>query len=118
MAMTAPDLGRIPQWTLGERMRKARLSAVNGEEMLVTEIAELLGRKPNAIYSWENDYRNPSLKMLNRWAEITGVDIIWLLHGIDRGRSGGSFNVSLLTQGLLPGETVIDLTQEREEVAA
>lgn len=64
---------QVPQWTLGDRLRKAR------EPMTQTAIAFQLGKKPSTIGHWESGLHRPGLLELERWAEITGTPLWWLL---------------------------------------
>jgi transcriptional regulator with XRE-family HTH domain len=67
----------IPQWTYGERLRKARADAGLEQE----EMASRLGVSTGTISNWELG-RTQGRKMLTRveeWAEITGVPAAWLL---------------------------------------
>lgn len=72
----------IPEWTLGDRLAKSRRSARIGQE----QMADLLLRNKNTMSNWENDRTRPGPKLLARWAEITGVDLSWLV-GRDSVRS-------------------------------
>jgi transcriptional regulator with XRE-family HTH domain len=68
----------VPQWTLGDRLRKARESAGIG----VAEMALRIGVSRNTITNYEHDHRAPSVNALREWAQITGTPPSWLL-GID-----------------------------------
>lgn len=69
-----------PQWTLGDRLAKARRHA--GLEQ--GEMAEKLGVSRAAVSAWENDHNKPNrgewdlLSLTARWAELTGVRLEWL----------------------------------------
>ena len=68
---------RIPTWTLGERMAKARESA----GFTQAEMGALFGVASVTVSSWETMTRQPKrlLATLARWAELTNVDYAWLL---------------------------------------
>lgn len=72
MAMTEP---MVPTWTLGDRMRKARVMA--GLEQ--ADMAEQLGVSRPTISGWERDRTEPRATQLLAWAEATGHNIEWLL---------------------------------------
>jgi transcriptional regulator with XRE-family HTH domain len=67
----------VPEWTVGDRLRKARESAGIG----VAEMALRLGVSRNTITNYEHDHRAPSLRALREWSAITGVPISWLIEG-------------------------------------
>lgn len=74
MAMTE---SRIPEWTVGDRLRKARdLAGLSQGEM-----ADKLGVKRTSLSAWERGENQPRnfLDIVNRWGEITGVDPGWIL---------------------------------------
>ncbi len=74
----------IPEFTLGDRLRKAReYAGLEAEAM-----APLMDRKVSAIYAWENDVNVPSLKKLAKWAEVCEVDFAWLTIGYTVGTQG------------------------------
>jgi transcriptional regulator with XRE-family HTH domain len=67
---------RIPEWTMGEKFRKARREAGIG----IDEMAKQLGVSKQAVSHWEMDRTKPKelLAVVRRWAQITGVDEAWL----------------------------------------
>ncbi|MCW2693958.1 MAG: hypothetical protein JWM67_2562 [Mycobacterium sp.] len=67
----------IPQWTLGDRLRKARQYA--GLEQ--KHLAEAMGLSPASIGSYENDATKPKLLVLKAWSAETGVPLVWLQNG-------------------------------------
>lgn len=75
--------GGVPQWTLGDRLRKARTET----GMTVAEFAEHIGVSTRTINSAENDQRAVRKITLNAWSLATGVDIEWLETG--RATEGG-----------------------------
>jgi transcriptional regulator with XRE-family HTH domain len=69
---------RIPEWTLGDRLRKARLYAnVSTEEM-----AEDIGRTIHTISNYERDFTKAPLLVIRQYALRTGVPFEWLLTGV------------------------------------
>lgn len=87
MALT--DTQFIPEWTLGDRLAKARKdgAGLNQEQM-----AERLDVKPSTLAAWESDRSRPRdlAGIAQQWAEITGADPAWLL-----GFRTGSFSTLL-----------------------
>lgn len=81
MAMTAEsaDAARIPEWTLGERMQKARQTAGLSRDYM----ARLVNKKVKTIIAWETGARNVgnALAVLEVWAQVTSVSYAWLLTG-------------------------------------
>lgn len=66
----------IPQWTVGDRLRKARVSA--GIE--VNEMARRIKRSRNSITIYE---KSPLVDELvaRAYSQETGVPLAWLLNG-------------------------------------
>lgn len=71
---TSPN--NIPDWTLGDRLRKARRHA----NLQAIELAERIGVSANTIGNAEND-RGVTRRTLVGWSWATGVPIDWLEHG-------------------------------------
>lgn len=67
----------IPQWTVGDRLRKARLHA--GLEQ--AELAAQTGISRATIVNYENGHTRPGRPALILWALSTGVSLEWLLSG-------------------------------------
>lgn len=70
--------GRIPQFTLGDRLRKAREQAGVG----VDEFASEIGVSRNTVTNYEKDHVKPRKIVMKAWALRTGVPIFWLETGI------------------------------------
>ena len=68
---------RIPEWTLGDRLRKAR--TLTG--LTVAEFAERIGVSDRTINNAEGDKRAVRRITLNAWAMATGVSLEWLESG-------------------------------------
>lgn len=87
-----PSEERVPVWSVGDRMAKAREVAGLSQEAM----AELFDVSRAAIGKWERDEAQPRdfLAVITRWSEITKVPAGWLLWG---GQPNGAENVSYLT---------------------
>lgn len=70
-----PDSGPIPEWTVADRCRKARLTA---GILSQTAFAEMLGLGQPAISGIESGGRRASADELRRIARATGVSLAWL----------------------------------------
>ncbi len=77
MSITARE---VPEWTLGDRLRKAR----EHRHLQQAEMAELLGVAQTALSKWEADQRRPRdlLDIVEKWARVTGVPREWLMWGV------------------------------------
>lgn len=75
---------RIPQWTVGDRLRKAREEANIGVE----EIAVMLGRNRNSVTRYEHAHTVDSL-VVRAYAEFTSTPMEWLLTGFGPENGGG-----------------------------
>lgn len=73
-----------PTWTLGDRIRKARLTTGMNQR----EFAPLIGVKPGSLAAWESDHSVPrNMLIVARYIEkVTGVPAAWVL-GLDDGPS-------------------------------
>ena len=67
----------VPEWSLGDRLRKAR--SLTG--MTVAEFAAHIGVSDRTINNAENDKRAVRRITLNAWAMATGVSLAWLETG-------------------------------------
>lgn len=65
-------------------------------DLSVAEMAQAMGVHRNNLAAWEHDRREPSLGTLRKWAEVTGVDLAWLLDL--SGDTRGSSSVDGVTQ--------------------
>lgn len=77
-----PESGQpvhVPQWSVGDRMAKARKDAGLSQE----DMANRLGVKLPTVSTWERDFRQPRemLTVLASWAAICGVPRWWLIDG-------------------------------------
>lgn len=87
MAATAEAITEMmtPTWTLGDRIAKARRHA--GLEQI--EMAEACGVSRALVSRWERDQSDPGVGKLQAVADLTGVDIAWL---VDAGIRIGSLS--------------------------
>lgn len=87
-----------PEWTMGDRLAKARRNAGLTQE----EMAGLLGTKKQSVSNWEKDVAQPRnlMEIVGRWSEITKAPRAWLL-----GVSGIGYNPDAAGRGRL---TVIE----------
>jgi transcriptional regulator with XRE-family HTH domain len=84
MAVAQP---RIPVFTFGERLEKARKDA----GILQDEMAERFDVSPATISNWETGARKPvfgEIELASRWAKETDCDEIWLLKGVIFAKDG------------------------------
>jgi transcriptional regulator with XRE-family HTH domain len=63
-----------PQWTVGDRLRKARTWAGITVEAMAADI----GRSDRTIRNYETDTTTVPLLVLRQYATVTGVSIDWL----------------------------------------
>lgn len=121
MALTNPtghEPPSIPEWTLGERLAKARKDARLEQE----HMAKVFDVSSSAISNWENDISQPRrmLDVISRWAAETHVSRGWLLGEHDPPRSrcsdvidlrvipGGGKSYETLGQMPLPMLTLLE----------
>jgi transcriptional regulator with XRE-family HTH domain len=69
------DPVHIPTWTLGDRLRKARVDA----DMTQDELAAVIGCKPSTIAAWETNRHAPSLQNVELIADNCRVALWWVL---------------------------------------
>lgn len=71
--------GVVPEWTRGDRLRKAR--TLTG--LTTRDFADRIGVAQKTVTDAENDKRENVRKiLLNAWSLATGVPVAWLEHGI------------------------------------
>jgi len=76
MAETTPA-GAVPEWDLGDRMRKALRHA----DVSVQEMADYLDVSTASLRAWTNGRTRPRTQTLRLWALRTGVSYDWLVTG-------------------------------------
>ncbi len=74
---TATEPGQIPQWTMADRLRKARDHAGLSQ----AELADAIGVSRNSISSYETGSIQPRRIVLNAWSLTTGVPLAWITTG-------------------------------------
>lgn len=75
--MTTQPNERIPEWTLGDRLRKARQLTGLGTR----EFADKIGVSHGTITNAEGDRHGVRRITLNAWSLATGVPVEWLQTG-------------------------------------
>lgn len=98
--MTTQRYERVPEWSRGDRFRKAR----NVTGLTVKEFAIKIGISAKSVNNYEGDHVAPRRVVLNAWALATGVPVEWLELGIepsdgpdpDGGQPSGPYVVALV----------------------
>lgn len=67
---------RVPQWTVGDRLRKAREEAGIGVEQMAAQI----GRNRNSITRYERS-RTVDVLVVRAYSAFTATSMTWLLTG-------------------------------------
>ena len=70
----------IPQWTLADRLRKAREIAGFDQG----EFAEAIGASRQSLGHWESGRRDPKPIYLRAWADASGVSLHWIETGHEK----------------------------------
>ena len=81
---TEAEFGRVPTWTLRDRLRKAREDAGLTQQ----QVADKLGTHRRSVVSWESGAIIPKRATVLAWAMTTGVPT-WWLEGAESPRQGG-----------------------------
>lgn len=91
---TAPATsGRIPSWTVGDRLSKA----LDDAGISRGEMAQYLDVDRNTVGNYIHGRTKPNHRTLMLWALRTGVDLVWITSGGadsvtgGRGRTGWSW---------------------------
>lgn len=77
MTTAKTPVGGVPEWTIADRLRKAREHA----QMDKGEFAEKIGISRNSVGNYENGHTVPRTIVINAWAFATGVPREWLETG-------------------------------------
>lgn len=93
--------GVVPEWTLADRLRKARESAGLNQ----TRLGEVTGISRRSISSYESGEAAPRRPQLIAWAMATGVPLVWLENGESPRQDGPDGGSAALVRppGLEPG---------------
>lgn len=75
MSRTEPLVGNVPEWTLGDRLRKARQAANVSTEAMAADI----GRTVHTISNYERDATRAPLSVVKLYAMRCQVPLEWLL---------------------------------------
>jgi transcriptional regulator with XRE-family HTH domain len=67
----------VPEWTCGDRMRKAREHA----GLKQSDLSPAAGISRTSAVAYESGQSLPGRKVLITWAMVTGVPVEWLCHG-------------------------------------
>lgn len=99
--MSTEPHGTVPQFTVGDRLRKAR--EVSGMDQ--GELAEAMGVSRKTIGNNESGGVTPRKIVIRAWALATGVDAEWLETGeiSDPGPDGGG--VPVTSRYAVPGSS-------------
>jgi transcriptional regulator with XRE-family HTH domain len=73
----APLPGTVPEWTMADRLRKARDHA--GVKQV--DFADQVGISRRSLTNYELGHSTPSKPVLLAWAMRTGVSMEWLITG-------------------------------------
>lgn len=71
------NAGQVPQWTVGDRLRKAR--EVTG--LTQKTFAARIDVGHRTVTNYENDAVEPRMIVLKQWALLSGVPLGWLITG-------------------------------------
>ena len=77
MRPAPPPAEAIPRFTIGDRLRKARVSA--GLEQ--RQLADITGIARSSVVNYESGRTVPSPPALLAWSRATRVSLAWLHHG-------------------------------------
>jgi transcriptional regulator with XRE-family HTH domain len=70
--------GRVPDWTIGDRLRKARRAASIGS----ASMAETLGVTRQTVAAYESDRSPINRRTMIAWSFVCGVPLEWLSDGL------------------------------------
>ena len=73
---------QFPTWTLGDRLRKARLTAGIKSHK---DMAKRLGVSEDTVKRWEGDKYAPTRGYVLGWATVCGIDPAWLEGSVQGG---------------------------------
>ncbi|PAJ70934.1 MULTISPECIES: helix-turn-helix domain-containing protein [Corynebacterium] len=97
--MTASfETGRVPEWTIADRARKARETA----GMNQTELANAMGVARSTVQRIEQGVAEPSRTRVIAWSFATGVALEWLEKGETPAGEGPDGGNAVRHQGIEP----------------
>lgn len=83
LAEAQPAIGEVPEWTVGDRLMKARQHAGLTQEQMANAISVEMDVtvSKQRISNWETDTNQPRrfIDVVGAWSRITGVDQAWIL---------------------------------------
>lgn len=82
----APLPGSVPEWTIGDRLRKAREDAGFRKNQL--EFAQQIGISRRSLTNYELAHTPPPRPVLLAWSFRTGISMEWLMTGEGPGPEG------------------------------
>jgi transcriptional regulator with XRE-family HTH domain len=88
------DEGAIPDWTLGDRLRKAREHAGLNQ----AELAEKIGIARSSVVNYESGRSVPSRPVVLSWCLCTGVSMGWVLDRVPVSSGGFKMSRSIRTK--------------------
>lgn len=74
---TQPERTRVPVFSVGDRLRKARETAGLSQQ----ELADAVGIARASVVNYEKAHTAPRVIVLRAWALATGVPLDWLRDG-------------------------------------
>lgn len=86
------NAGQVPEWTVGDRLRKAR--EVTG--LTQKSFAERIDVGHRTVTNYENNAVEPRMIVLKQWALLSGVPLGWIITGEAPPPSGDGASVSSL----------------------
>ncbi len=90
--------GEIPEWTLGDRLRKAREHAGLNQ----AQLAATIGIARSSVVSYESGRTTPSRPVVLSWSLCTGVPAEWVL-GRTLALTGRGVTITSLSPAPAPG---------------
>lgn len=75
---TTEAVGGVPEWTIADRLRKARETA----HLSQAELAQAIGISRRSVTNYEAGTTLPRRPVLLSWAMVTGVRREWLAYGV------------------------------------
>jgi len=102
--------GDRPEWTIRDRIRRARIhyaEKTGAPRTTQSEFDRVLGVSHGSVAHWESAQSVPTPAQLVRVSEVAGVDLDWLLTGL---------SATLRAQGLTSKEVEVAMAHARLDV--